>query len=265
MAIAKPRWNRNSSGDPEEFRATLGEHIEELRARLFRAIAGFIVGIVIGWFAFPVVLENLKFQVLSGLPKDIKFIFVYHSVMDGFFLQFKMACYIGLILALPLIVSELWGFIRPGLKAQEVTPFKIIVPISSVLFFIGAGLAYTIIGPTIAWFAAFVHDVQVNQDPQNLIFFCIKMMLAFGAGFQLPLVVYFLTKIGLVSPNMLLAYWRQSTVGVFVAALILTPSGDPFSMLVMAIPMTLLFFGSVLIAKFTMKKEEKVEIFDHLD
>src|SRR5690606_8778217 len=107
----------------------------------------------------------------------------------------------------------------------------------------GCLLCWFILPPTMGWFLSLsvqFPGVRIQQDAPSIVYFCSKMMLAFGIGFQLPLIVYFLARVGIVSTDTIWRYWRQVTVGVFVVSAIITPSGDPLSMTVMAAPMTIL-------------------------
>ncbi|MBX3111967.1 MAG: twin-arginine translocase subunit TatC [Fimbriimonadaceae bacterium] len=261
---------RKFTGDPEDFRATLGEHLEELRGRIVRAAVALTIGTVIGWFLYPPVL-NIFYGVINraAAHSKIKVDWKFLDLTQPFMLHFKMALYIGLVLAIPFIVGELWGFVKPGLKPHEIRPFRVVVPISMGLFVIGVGLGFMILDPAFQWFLSFSAETPgfgIIQQPSELIFFSVKMLLAFGLAFQLPLVIFFLTKIGLVSPQFLMRYWKQSTVGVFVVAMIVTPGGDPFSMLAMAIPMSALFFASILAANLTSRgKREENDVLNNLD
>ena len=247
---------RSSTADAAELRLTLGQHLDELRTRLIRIVLLIAGGMTIGAFlvqpTYNIVLERVR----SGLPNGLDYKIVWNSVTEPFSFWMKMSLTLGLIITIPFTVAQIWGFVAPGLKEHERKPFQRIVPVSVGLFFVGAFLGWLILPPTIGWFAGIAQSFQgasVFQRPDEIIYFCAKMVLAFGVGFQLPLLVFFLTKFGLISPATLTRYWRHASVGVFVTAAVVTPSGDPFSMLVMAVPLTILFFGSVYAAKLTMK------------
>ncbi len=268
MPILARKPTRNSSDTPEELRATLGQHLEELRVRLFRIVAILAGGIAIAWWYEPYFYDQLNNLAAQGIPEGVKYKEAFRSITEAFFLKLKLSLYISLVGTLPLTVMQLWGFIAPGLRPNERRPLKIVVPISTLLFLFGAWLAWFITPITIGWFVDFVKEfpgVEVIQEPAFLIFFIVKMMIAFGIGFQLPLVVFFLTKVGIITPDALMRYWRQSTLGVFVAAAIITPSGDPFTMLLMAVPLTTLFFASVIAAKITSRKSARSDELNDLD
>jgi sec-independent protein translocase protein TatC len=192
---------------------------------------------------------------MKGFPEALEVESAITSIQDAFFLHFRMAFYLSLALVLPVLVTQIWGFVSPGLKPQERKPVKIVAPISVLLFFIGGFICWHILPITLSWFAGFADDlgVIVMQDPAKLVFLMVKMILAFGIGFQMPLIVFFLARFGIITPEGLLRYWRHSIFGVFVASALITPSGDPVGMLSMALPLTLLFFLSVYAAKWSMR------------
>jgi len=268
MPLLARKPQRNSSDHPEELRATLGQHLEELRVRLFRIAVILFVGICGAWFFEPYLYDQLNNLAAKGIPEGVKYKEAFRSVTEAFFLKLKLSFYISLVATLPLTVLQLWGFIAPGLRPHERRPLKIVVPLSALLFLLGASLAWIITPVTIGWFVDYVREfpgVEVIQEPAFLIFFIVKMMIAFGIGFQLPLVVFFLTKVGIITPDGLMRYWRQSTIAVFVAAAVITPSGDPFTMLLMAVPLTSLFFASVFAAKITSRKSARSDELNDLD
>lgn len=268
MPLLTRKPARNSSDTPEELRATLGEHLEELRVRIFRIVAILLVGLVIAWYLEPYFYDQLNNLAMKGVPKGIQYSEAFRTLTEAFFLKLKLSFYLSLVGTLPLTVVQLWGFIAPGLRPHERRPLKIVVPLSVVLFVIGASIAWLITPITIGWFTSYVGEfpgVQVIQEPAALIFFIVKMMIAFGIGFQLPLVVFFLTKVGIITPDGLWRYWRHSTVGVFILSAVITPSGDPFTMLMMAIPLSSLFFASVVAARITSKKSGQIDELNDLD
>lgn len=227
-----------------------------------------MIGTTAGWFLFEPVYRYFDKIAKSQIPKGVVYEPAFTNFTTMFFLQLKLSFYIGLIVVIPYAVWELWGFIRPGLKPHERRPLRTIVPLSSFLFFLGAFLAWVILPVTINWFFSFSSSfpgTRIMQDPEMMIMFQAKMLIAFGAGFQLPLVVFFLTRVGIISPKTLLRYWRQSTIGVFIAAAIITPSGDIPTMLAMAIPLSVLFFITIFAANWKQKGKKDEDFLDDLD
>lgn len=251
---------RNSSDDPEEFRATLGEHLEELRDRLLRILLIITGGWVVGWFIEPPLYTTLSNLVRDAVPPNLLEAGVYseafRNATDAFMLKFKLSFMLGLGLTLPLLVLQLWGFVKPGLKPSERKPLRFMAPFSVVLFAIGAFFCWLVLPSAFQWFFSFMEEfpgTKMIQEPGTMVFFILKMMMAFGIGFQLPLVVFMLGKVGLIGSDTLVQYWRQATAMIFLAAAILTPSQDAFSMLMMAVPLSLLFILSVMAVRFTTR------------
>lgn len=248
---------RNNSDRTEEFRATLVEHLEELRIRIFRCIAFLAVGWTLGWYLEPPIYTSLSNQMREMVPKGIKLIEVFRNVPDAFMLKMKLSFSIGMFLVAPLIILQLWGFIAPGLKESEKKPFKILGPVSVLLFLLGGFFCWMVLPTTFGWFMTFLVDYnqsELHQDPGMLISFSTKMLLAFGLAFQLPVLVFFLGKIGVLTPDSVKQYWRHAVAIIFLLAGIITPSADVPSMLLLAIPMTILFFASVYAVKITTKE-----------
>lgn len=263
---------RNSLDDPEEFRATLTEHLDDLRTRIIRSLILLTLGWVAGWFIEPwfyAVLNDLVTRNMKVvLPPGIKYLEIFLNATDAFLLQMKLSLYIGIILTAPFIVLQLWGFVAPGLKPNERKPFKILAPFSVFLFLLGVVFCWFILPQAIQWFGSYVANfksTELHQEAGKMVFFILKMMLAFGISFQLPIIVYALGALGLLSSETLFQYWRQSTVFIFIASAILTPSNDAFSMLMMAIPMVILFMISVFVVRFTQRKKVAAEGLDEED
>lgn len=269
MALAKPGPRRNSNRDnPDEFRATLGEHLEELRGRVLRALGVLVVMCVVGWFLAMPVYSALSEVVRDNVPKNFDFKEPFTSITQPFMLQLKLAFYIGLIVAVPYIVWELWGFVAPGLKPGEKRPIKVLAPVSVLLFAVGCTVGWVTLPAAFQWFAGFFAsfpNTSLYQEPGTMVFLIVKLVLAFGIGFQLPVVTFFLAKVGIISPSSLAQYWRQAVIAVFALSAMLTPSGDPFTMLAMAAPLTILFFASIYAVKLTGPRGGRDPALDDLD
>jgi sec-independent protein translocase protein TatC len=182
---------------------------------------------------------------------------VFRNATEPFMLKFRLSFLIGLILAFPFIVLQLWGFVEPGLRPHESRPIKRLAPVSVLLFAMGVFFCWFILPSAFRWFVGYLAEfpgTSLYQEPGTLVFFVLKMLLAFGFGFQLPLVVFLLGKVGLLEPGTLMKYWRQAAVAIFTLSAIVTPSNDAFSMLMMAVPLTVLFAVSVWAIRITSRK-----------
>ncbi len=273
MPVArKSRSLARKPSDPEDFRAPLSAHLDELRGRLLRSITAITLGWVVGWFAAQVVSNALLARALDaikqGAPAGAAVNVSITDIPQAFMVLLRLSFMLGLIMALPYVVTQIWGFIAPGLKENERRPVRQVLPFSIVLFFLGVYFCWLVLPATYQWFAGFMDvfpEAELNQNPEQLIMFALKMMAAFGICFQLPLIVYGLGKAGILSPETLMQYWRQATVFIFFVAAAVTPSQDPISMLMMALPLTLLFIISVYAVKLTTKPlpaKEEVVVFD---
>jgi len=257
------RKRRELPGDPDDFRLTLVEHLEELRDRIVRSLVIIAITWTIGWFIMPTLYAYLDAVVEHAIrPIDPTYKEAFRNVTEAFMLKFRLSFMIGMVLAFPFLVLELWGFIAPALKPEEQKPFKALAPFSVLLFALGAGFSWVILPSALSWFASYLTEfvgTTLIQDAGSMVFFILKMMLAFGIGFQLPLVVYILGALELLTAETMLQYWRQAATIIFIAAAAFTPSNDAFSMLMMAIPLVVLFAISVYMVKFTQGRKKKRE------
>lgn len=244
----------------EEPKATFMEHLEELRKRLFRALLYLMLGWVIGFAIEPYVYDFLAQPLLKTQPQGTQFVFTHAT--EPFFLKFKLSLIIGLILTLPLIMREVWGFIAPGLTRQERRAVLFVAPFSALLFFVGIGLGYFILPAAFNFFLSYLKDYPnavLYQNPAQYVLFVVKMMFAFGLGFQMPIVLMFLAQVGIATPENMWRSWRYAVVGIVALAALITPSGDAFSMLAIGIPMVFLYFLSIfLVARIAKKRRRRL-------
>jgi sec-independent protein translocase protein TatC len=166
----------------------------------------------------------------------------------------------GLVVAIPLVTLELWGFIAPGLTRSERKACYFVFPLSVLFFFGGIFCGYELMSVTIDYFAQYIpQDVQLLQDPMKYIVFLVKMVVAFGICFQMPVVLMFLGYVGLVTSQTLREQWRLAVVGCFVVAAVATPGGDPMTMMIMAAPLALLYLASIFLVAFVEKVRDTRE------
>lgn len=226
----------------------LMDHLAELRSRLFRSVAYIGVGMAITYNLIPYMFEFLRkplTPILAKMPGSEIFI---PGVAQAFIMWMQVCFISGISLAIPFIVLELWGFVKPALTNEERKPITFLAPFSVLLFFAGAATGYACLPAAYTWMASFVDDIQglkVFQDAQGYVLLTFKIILAFGLSFELPVVLLFLAKVGLLTADIMTKYWRHATVGVAVFAAILTPSNDPLTMMMMAVPMAGLYLLSI--------------------
>lgn len=246
---------RRRSGSGRELE--LMEHLSELRIRLIRTIVWIALGMIVGWCFYD------KFFLILSAP--ISGFLAHHGgsllitgVMEGFMIKMQVSLVVGLILSFPLVSREGWGFIAPGLTDKERRSALLVSPLSMILFVGGVVLAYFILPAGIVWLAAQnPPNATFMPSAQQTILFVVKMCLAFGIVFQLPVVLMFLARVGLINSKMLTTYWRHSVVIISIIGAVVTPSNDAFSMLMMCIPMVLLYFASIWLVRLVEKKPER--------
>ncbi|MCA9168546.1 MAG: twin-arginine translocase subunit TatC [Planctomycetales bacterium] len=178
------------------------------------------------------------------------------SAHEPFMIYIKAAVITGALLASPWIFFQIWSFIAAGLYPHEKNYVHLFLPISLGLFLAGSALAFFFVfDPVLEFLFHFNELMNIDPDPRisEWMSFVLLMPLGFGISFQLPLVMMLLERIGVVSISAYLDKWRIAVLGIFVLSMILTPA-DPISMLLMAIPLTLLYFGGILLCKYMPRR-----------
>lgn len=225
----------------------LMDHLGELRSRLFRCIIYVLVGMVLTYNLFPQIYE-LLYHPLRPVITKIGGVNMVPSIATAFVIRMQVSFIAGLAASFPFIILELWGFIGPALTPEERKPVVFLAPFSVLLFLAGLGTAYACLPTTFTWMASFVSDIpdaKLLQDTQQYIVLTVKMLLAFGISFQLPLVLLFLARVGIITADTMVQYWRHATVGISITAAVLTPSNDPLTMMMMGVPMGGLYLLSI--------------------
>jgi sec-independent protein translocase protein TatC len=243
-------------GNEQLAEGTLISHLLELRTRLMRAaLAVAIVAIPCLFFAnelFSVVAQPL----IAALPKGASMIST--SVVAPFMTPFKLALYVALIVAMPVVLYQIWAFVAPGLYRHE-RRFAVPLLVSSiVLFYAGVAFAYYVVFPLAFKFFAGTTPtgVQMMTDMTQYLDFVLVMFLAFGVAFEIPVAIVLLVATGLVQPETLARNRGYVIIGIFVIAAILTPP-DAISQVAMALPMYILYEGGLAMAKLVAKSRRE--------
>jgi sec-independent protein translocase protein TatC len=272
--------------NPDEVRMSLGEHLNELRRRIIFSIIAvavcmgiclFFVRPLVQFLAQPV--YNAVYQVemearqhavevntpAGATPAKVAPIapgeplLVVLTPMEAFSTGIKAALLAGFVIASPYVFYQLWLFIAAGLYPHERRLIHVYVPFSVGLFLAGAAFCYTFVLrfglPIVLNFANLAYDMaKPTIRLSAAINFVITMCLVMGACFQTPLVMMGLTRLGLVKPEFYTKYWRHSIVIIFIVAAVITPTPDMFNQCAVAVPMMLLYWLGVLLAKMAAKK-----------
>jgi len=254
--------------DPKEL--DFFEHLEELRARIIRSAIYVIIGMIIVWFIHKDLFEVVKAPLWAGAqragfhpndPKINDIMVVGNTVTAGFVFALQISFFGGLLVAFPLMALEAWLFIEPALLDHERKYVLIILPFSVALFVAGVVFCYIIAPLGIAFLLRFQKDMGMTPVLNVIEYmrFILRLLLVFGLVFQLPLVLMFLSFVGLVSSKQLLDKWRYAVVAIFIIAAIATPTTDPFTMTIMAVPVMLLYGLSILLARIVEKRSREEE------
>ena len=226
------------------------DHLDELRTRLITSFVALAVGFLACWAFIAPIFDFIMEPLAAVLEEGVRMI--YTNAPEYFFLQLKMAALAGLILATPVVMSQVWLFIAPGLYAHE-KKFAIPFVVFASFFFIAGTLFGHYILFQVAWafFAGFGAEneyVEFTPRLQDAFSLYVRLVLACGVIFQLPTLVFFLARMGVASPQFLIRNFKYAFLLCFVFAAILTPTPDPVTMTVMAGPMIALYGLSIGIA-----------------
>ena len=250
----------NDETDIEASKAPLIEHLVELRRRLLWALAAtFVAFLVCFWFAKPIYnLLLWPYQVAAGVDAPIELI--YTAPQEFFFTQVKLALFGAIFIAFPVIASQLYMFVAPGLYRSERKAFLPFLIATPILFLMGAALVYFVAMPLAMRFFLSMQEtgdsgVQILLTAKVSEYLSLIMMLIIGFGicFQLPVLLTLLARAGLVGSETLKHYRRHAILGVFLAAAILTPP-DPISQVALALPTLLLYEISIFAVRMVEKK-----------
>lgn len=258
------------------------DHLEELRWHLVRSMIAIVVFMIAAFVMAPWIFDNIIFapakidfptfkwlcdlgeflgarETLCAEKIDFK---IQSRYMTGqFSMQFMAAFIIGLIIAFPYVFWEIWRFVKPGLYAKERLHSRGAVFAVSLLFGIGILFGYFILSPMSIWFFSNyrISEVIVNEfDITSYVQTIVALVFGSGLLFQLPVVIYFLSRIGIVTPKFLRKYRKHAVVIILVVAAIITPP-DPLSQTIISLPLYLLYEISIFISAYVARKRQKAE------
>ena len=239
----------------EDKEAELTEHLAELRTRIIWSAAGIAVGAIVCWFFYDDLFALLSAPITPHLKRlGTKFLFT--GIAQPFLIRLQITLLAGLIVASPMVTLQFWLFVAPALKAEEKRPLLWMAPLSAVLFISGVALCYIVMPVGIRWFFSYIpKEAEIRPDVNQALMFIVKMMLAFGIAFQLPVVMVLLGKLGVVNARMLAGYWRHAMLAIAVVAALATPSADALTMMMLAAPLAGLYFLSIVLVRMTQPRD----------
>lgn len=260
MTQTAPRPSASGPPDPFDGQMTLVEHLEELRSRLFKAALAIALSFAIG-FLFRDALFELLIGPYCDLPGELRgasgmfdadrCALIFTNPLGAFFVTLKAAAVLAVVLSAGPVAYQVWRFITPGLHSTERRYALPFVTLTFVLFASGAVFAYLVIPRGLEFMVSFAgENVVPLLDADQYISFLLTTMLGFGLSFLVPLIIAMLTLAGAVNSTTLRKYRRHAIFGAFVLAAIITPTIDPFNMIVMGGPLVLFFECNILFARY---------------
>jgi len=236
------------------------DHLEELRKRLFWVAGAVVLGVVVA-FVLLSKLDIIRLLERPILPLLHGQKLIYTHPGTSFSILLNASLVLGIILASPVVVGQLWGFLAPALYAHEK---RVVVPVlvsMVALFLTGVALSYFVVLPLTLQFLMSIESSALTPmiSATDYFDFAISMCLAFGAVFEVPIAILALTALGLITPQFLSKYRRHAIVVCLTAAAFITPGADPYSLFALAIPLYFLYELSVFVAMFAWRKRQKRE------
>lgn len=247
----------------DDTRMSLIEHLTELRDRLIKVVLAVVLGMVIAFVLYPQIFDILiePYQKIANEENSIgngKLLIL--DPLEGFGVRMRLAAYGGIALAMPVILWQIWQFVTPGLYPHErryAVPF---VVSALVLFVLGAGLAYYTLPRALEFLVEIGGDDLVTAFAPGKYFTLITyMMLAFGIGFEFPILLIFLQMAGILTSTTLRKGRRYAIVGICVLVAVITPSGDPISMLLLSVPMAIFYELSIIAGRVIERRRARAE------
>lgn len=225
-------------------------HIHELRRRVINSVLGVIVGLLVGLSLSEQIIDVLS-RPIGGRDELLAI-----GVTEPVRVFFRVALVSGAILASPYVISQIWIFIASGLKPSERRIFYFAFPMATILFLAGVAFAYFVMLPVAVPFLLNVLGFTIAPTPSDYLSFVTSVLLWLGVAFELPLVVFILARLGLVTAGMLLRNWRFAIVIIAFVAALVTPTVDPINMGIVMAPLAVLYLLSIILAVFAYRRRQ---------
>lgn len=251
------RYRGSSPPEPESTPAlqemSLMEHLEELRRRLFKVVIAYAVCCVAAWFLYSRLLQVL-IEPLSRLPIADQILqdgqLIYTAPTEALFIRLKVTAFAGLVFALPVILWQLWRFVTPGLHSHERRYALPFVFVSLILFGLGVATAFVTLPKALEVLATFAGtELVLLPRASDYLSFVLVLIAAFGFTFEFPIILLGLTLAGVLSTDKLRRARKMAWIIMLIVAAIVTPTQDPITLMFMAVPLALLYEGTILVAR----------------
>ena len=261
MKLPFKKSGRPKVASPDD-RMTLTEHLAELRTRIIRSLLAVVVGIIVLLALYDQVLDFLRkpYEKLCDNKPNLTCELQFIGPLEGFTTRLSICTYGGIIIALPVIMWQIWRFVVPALHAKEKRYAIPFVLSSVVLFLLGAVVAYWTLTPALDFLISWSGSgVKANFQVSKYVSLVGLMIAVFGITFEFPILLVFLQLVGVLTPQTLIKQWRYATLIIFVIAAVITPSGDPYSMMALAIPMMLFYVIATGIGVIFQRRKRRAE------
>ncbi len=241
---------------------TLIEHLEELRWRIFKSLIAIVLFAIVAFIFREPILNFLTWPLpaTANILRHGNQRLVVTGVGEGFTTYLLVSAAVGFLAALPVILYQVWAFVAPGLYAHEKRYALPFIIVGSILFVAGLSLGYVVLQYPVSWLINFASDNFTELvSAGNYFTFVAYFLLAFGVVFEIPLVLTFLSLVGVITAETLTRKRAAAHVGMWIAATILTPGADFYSPIILGVTMSCLFELSVLFIKITARMRERSE------
>lgn len=253
MAVEELEQIKEIEGESyEEKEMTFIEHLEELRWRIIYSLIGILIGTIVAWIFIDLLVEEVLLRPAKESGVSLQNLKPFGQI----FLYFQIALIAGLIISIPNVFFQFWKFISPALRKHERKYILAIVIFSTICFLAGIAFAYFVMLPLALSFAVQFGTQTIKNEfaVDEYMSIIISVMLAAGLVFELPMLSFFLSKLGILKPSFMRKYRKHSIVIIMIASAVLTPGTDPVSQVILAVPLVLLYEISILVSKFSQKK-----------
>ena len=255
--------NKTKGAETDGAQMALMDHLRELRNRVVKCVIAIVIGMIVCYFLYEWIYKILaRPYCLSAeaVHEDCQLYIT--DLLGGFVLRMKVAMYGGVMLALPVLLWQLWRFVVPGLYKNERRYTIAFVAVSLVLFALGAALAYYTLPAMLEWLrgaASPADSLIAIQTVDRYFWLTAMMMVGFGLGFEFPVLLVALQMVGVLDPKTLASFRRQALVGIVVLVAVITPGGDPISLVVLSVPMYLFYELSILAGRLILRRRRKAD------